>query len=422
LRRKVAKGQIPLGLKTYDVDLRVCVSSVVDPATRQRTFSGNFAADLEIGEAVFAITFDFGTVNIVNGTWHTTDGAALDLGDIAKAIGINDPLPIPAGLDLGLSAVSFGYSGTQRSFTLSAQSQHYGQVFFSASLRQSPAVFVLGVEVPLADGQLSSLPDIGKDLHCLDFMRFKQVAMLVASGAAQSFTVPVLPALPPASPGGAGASAAGPRQPAGPFAAGTPLQVGPRVTLAAVIDLHAQSDRRMGHLSSMAGQSELLLQVAIGTKVAATCTLNGSATIPTGGGQHLTLQNAAVEIAVQAAPAPVTLVQLSGSMNLKVLNTPIAASARVSITDTEAAVACTISAGQPGQSIRISIPPGLGPFAGGQHEHASGRGLRAARHESRAAGHVPAGRRGPHAKLRLRHCPRNDRRGTEPALSVVRDR
>jgi hypothetical protein len=55
-----AKGQTPLGLNTYDLDLRVNVSSAIDPTTKQRTSSGHLEADLTIGAALFVLSFDFG--------------------------------------------------------------------------------------------------------------------------------------------------------------------------------------------------------------------------------------------------------------------------------------------------------------------------------------------------------------------------
>jgi hypothetical protein len=354
-----AKGQTPLGLNTYELDLRVNVSSAVDPATKQRISSGHLEADLTIGAAPFVLSFDFGPVSDVSGSWVSIDGETLDLGDLAQAIGITDAVTIPAGLDLALVSVSFTYSATQRSFILSARSKNYGEVIFAVSFAPARPVFVLGVEVPIPNGHLFDLPGIGNDLSGLDFITFKEVAILLASGGAQTFVVPSsLPKLPPAPVG----TAPGQLNRIAPFAPGTPLLVGPSVTLAAAVIAGNQNDPRIGHLVQICSVPQLLLQVTIGTaEVVASCQLSGSATIPTGGGQHLTLQNAAVEIAVQATPVPVTLVQLTGSMNVIILNTPIAASARVSISDTEAdRLHHHRRPVRPEH--RISIPPGLGPF------------------------------------------------------------
>jgi hypothetical protein len=318
-----------------------------------------------IGEQPFIIMLDLASRGAsLAATWTSTDGSTLGFADISKALGIDAPVNIPAGLDLGLKSASFTYDATNQAFTLSAESAQFGDAFFVTARDQNGKLgFVFGVDTPHA-GHLSSLPGIGGDLKAADFLTFEQVSFLVSSGTFQNFVIPALPALPVASAQPAGqASAPGGGGKAGraitPLAGGASLQLVPGLSLAAGMTFAtASADRRMSNLAAMVGQPRLLLQATIGKDLLRFfCALTGTIWIPAGGRNRLALSNPGVEIDITGVP-PVMAVQLAGGVSFNAPGLPIAAAARMTISETEAQVACTIAAGQPAAS-QIKVP-GLG--------------------------------------------------------------
>jgi hypothetical protein len=347
------KGQIPFGLKTYEVDLRVGLDVTADPATGQRSVSGHLEADLDIGGATFTLTFDFGTVKVVKGTWRQADGSALDFRDIITAIGIDDPVVVPDGLDLGLKSAAFEYHSDAQSFTLSAESNLFGDAFLTMGKGTDGRWgVVFGVDSP-KPGKLSDLPAIGGELHPVDFIVFEQASILIASNTFQNFSVPPLPALPPPS---TASSTVQSRSIVGrtiaPIASGNVLQLAEGLSLAAMLDFaQGSTDRRMANLRSIVGQSKLLLQAAISPGgVSLFIGLAGKIYIPAGSGR-LALANPTIRIDA----APLISFQVSGGLQFSVEGTPVTATARLILSETEAQVAVSVAADQGA----LPPPPGV---------------------------------------------------------------
>lgn len=346
--------QIVIGSRAIDAIINV------DVRRHSSAFDINFNGTLQLGGAYFELTFNIGSVTDVAGTWRSTDGRTLGFADIAKALGIDAPVDVPAGLDFSLKAASFSYNATQQAFVLSAESAQFGDAFFvTARGLDGKLGFVFGVDTPHA-GHLSSLPGIGGDLKAADFLTFQQVSFLMSSGTFQSFAIPALPVLPGSQPGSPGTGVAMAGRPIAPLARGASLQLTPGLSLAAGMTFAtASSDRRMANLASIVGQPSLLLQVTLGKDLLKFfCALTGTIWIPAGGGNQLALSNPGVEIDITVVP-PVMAVQLAGGVSFNALGMPIAAAARMMISETEAQVACTLAVGQPGAASQMTVP-GLG--------------------------------------------------------------
>jgi hypothetical protein len=344
------KGTVPLGNRAYEIDLKAHVASTVD-ATGKRSFAGHLKGDLTIGNAVFAVSFDFGAGRIIRAEWRETGGSALSFTDIADALHIPHHITVPKQLDLGLKAAAFEYHAASSTFMLSAESSILGDAFFTASKDSSGRLgFVFGVDLP-HDMQLSNLPGIGTELEPADFLTITQGAVLLSSARFPSYQLPQLPALPPA----AAASAFWTPRPTGrsikPMATGATLQLTQGLSLAAIVDFAATNDVRAQNLRAITRRDQLLLQIAIGpgglTLIGA---MPGSAAIDSGK-SRLTLTQPAVRIDIGIE---VTF-QLSGGIAFTVNKTPITATARLMINESEAQVAIEIA----GQQQPLPPPPGI---------------------------------------------------------------
>lgn len=335
-------GQVPLGLKTYNLGFKVALSSDIDATTRKRGLSGHLEADLTIGNALFALNFDFGAASVVSGSWRSADGSTLHFLDIAQAIGINDAVVIPGGLDLGLKSASFDYHVTEKLFTLSAESSIFGDAFMTTATGSDGRWgFVFGVDAPQAS-HLSSIPGIGGDLHAADFLTFDQASILIASNSFKNFSIPALPKLPPQAKMQADRAIAG--RAIAPLASGTKLQLAQGLSFAMEIDFASGSaDRRLANLRSIVGGSKLLLQAAIGpSQISFFVELEGKVSIPAGGNGGLALSNPAIRIDV----LPMIAFQLSGGIGFSIQGTPVTATARLIISESEAQVAISLAADQ----------------------------------------------------------------------------
>ncbi len=349
------KGVIPLGAKSYELQTRAKLFSAVDQATGQRSFTGNLEADLQIGKAMFVVSFDFGpNAKIFKGQWRTTDGTAIGFEDIAEALGIPHTISVPQGLDLGLKSAAFEYHSADNMFMLSAESSLFGDAFFTGGKGQSGSWgFIFGVNLP-PRAKLSSLPVIGKDLKAADFLTFKQSAVMLSSTTFKNVVLPGLPALPPAQPAVStqlvAPSASG--RNVKPVAGGATLQLTPGLSLAASLDFSASSsDRKTHNLLSIVGGDELLLQVSIGQSgLSLYASLSGKVGIPSGK-TRLALTSPAIRIDLTTE----VVFQLSGGMSFVINGAQIVATARLIISETEAQVAVDISSDHGS----LPSPPGV---------------------------------------------------------------
>ncbi|HEX8110301.1 MAG TPA: hypothetical protein VF516_21365 [Kofleriaceae bacterium] len=349
-------GQIPLGPRSYELDTRVFLTSTLDPSTGQRVFTGHMEADLQIGKALFLVSYDLGAnVKTFIGRWRTSDGSTIGFNDLAEALGIEHTISVPDGLDLGLQAASFEYHAADNFFTLAAESSHHGDAFFTAGKGQTGTWgFVFGIDFP-PKAKLSSLPVIGSDLKVADFLTFQQFAILLSSTTFKNYTLPVLPPLPAPSPSatspGVGRLVGG--RSVKPIAAGASLQVSPGLSLAAMLDLAASSsDARMRNLASIVGKPELLVQVTMGESgVSLFIALAGAVSIPAGGTSKLTLGSPAMLIVLSTE----IVFQLVGSIELSVNGAAVDATVRMILDESEAQVTVDIS----GDHGSLPSPPGV---------------------------------------------------------------
>jgi hypothetical protein len=349
-------GTLPFGSKSYDLETRAFLSSTVDPATGLRSFVGHFEADLEVGNALFVVSYDFGpTAKTIIGRWRSEDDSTIGFNDLAELLGIEHTVSVPKELDLGLKAASFEYHVADSNFTLSAESTKFGDAFFSAGKGQTGSLgFVFGVDFP-PKAKLSSLPVIGNDLKAADFLTFKQAAVLLASTTLRNYTIPILPPL-PSTPPVAGTPWTG-RVVSGrtvkPIASGATLQLSPGLSVAGALDFAGSSDdHKTSNLLSIVGADELLLQVTIGqTGLSLFAELAGNVGIPTGGNSRLALTNPAIRIDLTTE----TVFQLSGGMKVSINGANIVATARLIIDESEAQVAIDIS----GDHSSLPPPPGV---------------------------------------------------------------
>lgn len=348
-------GQIPFGTKSYSVNTRANLLSSVNSSTGQRSFTGGMTANLQIGKALFVVSFDFGPgAKVFKGQWRSTDGTSVGFADIAEALGIPHAVTVPQGLDLGLKSASFEYRSADSTFILAAESRLFGDAFFTAGKGQSGGWgFIFGVNFP-PQAKLSSLPVIGNDLKAADFLTFKQSAVMLASTTFKNVVLPALPALPPQQIPGAAQSLniPSPGRTVKPVASGATLQLNPGLSLAATLDFGASSgDAKTKNLQSIVGGDELLLQISMGQAgLSLYASLSGKVGIPSGAGK-LALTNPAVRIDLTT----VVVFQLSGGMSFVINGAKIVATARLIISETEAQVAVDIS----GDHGSLPSPPGV---------------------------------------------------------------
>jgi hypothetical protein len=264
---------------------------------------------------------------------------------------------VPKQLDLGLKAASFEYQSVGSTFVLSAESTSFGDAFFTAGKDQGGQMgFVFGVDLP-ANLKLSSLPGIGEHLKPADFLTFKQGAILISTGDFPAYQLPALPALPPAALATATPWTA--RFTSGraikPVATGATLKLTTSgLSLAAIVDFTATSDVRAKNLRGIAGADQMMLQVSIGGGLQLMGALAGAAYVA-GGKSKISVSQPRVEIDC----GPEVTFQLSGGVNFTVgrppNGTPVTATARIVINETEAQVAVEIS----GQQKPLPPPPGI---------------------------------------------------------------
>jgi hypothetical protein len=352
------KGTVPFGDRSFDVDLKAYISSTVD-ATGKRSFAGHLEGDLTIGKADFVVSFDFGpAAKVFKASWRNADGSTLSFTDIADALHIPHGADVPKELDLRLKAASFEYQSAASTLALSAESVSFGDAFFTAGKDQSGKMgFVFGVDLP-ANLKLSSLPGIGERLKPADFLTFKQGAIVISAGNFPSYQLPALPALPPAA--SATATPWTARFASGraikPVATGATLQLTTSgLSLAVIVDFAATSDVRAKNLRGIARADEMMLQLSIGGGgLKLIGALAGAASVA-GGKSKLSLSQPRVEIDC----GPEVTFQLSGGVNFTVgrapNSTPVTATARLVINESEAQVAVEIS----GQQKPLPPPPGI---------------------------------------------------------------
>lgn len=346
-------GQIPLGLKSYQLETQAYLSSAAGMG--QRVFSGHLEADLQIGKALFVVAYDFGPgAKTITGRWRSEDGSTLGFNDLAEALGIPHDVSVPQGLDLGLRAATFEYRAADGYFTLSAESALFGDAFFTAGKGQDGKLgFVFGVEFPPM-AKLSSLPVIGNDLKAADFLSFRQAAIIIASNTFKNFVLPTLPPLPVQTPASVGPwrGMIGGRT-LKPLVTGATLQLAPGLALVADLDFSgATHDRKLQNLQSILGQTQLLLQATLGQRdLSLFIALQGKVGIPTGKNSKLALANPGVRIDLTTE----TVFQLSGELDLTINGAKIVATARLIIDESEAEVAINIS----GDHGSLPPPPGI---------------------------------------------------------------
>ncbi len=345
-------GQIPLGLKSYELAIQAAISSTVDQASGTRNLSGHLEGDLQIGKALFDAAYDFGPgAKTITGQWTSTDGTGLQFGEIAEALGLESGVSAPDGLDLGLKSASFKFLEADDQFNLSAETTHFGDAFFTAGKTQSSGWgFVFGVDFPPAS-RLSALPVVGKDLKAADFLTFQQAGILLATAALKDYALPSLPPLPTPAPAAQSIrkSGQGGGRSVKPIAQGTPLQVPQGMSFVAVIDLIASSgDRKTKNLHSIVAKDELVLQVTVAqTGLSLFIELAGTVGIPTGGKSKLALADPTLRIDLTTE----IVFQLYGGLHFSINRAPITARARLIIDESEAQVTAAISAD------RSPLPP-----------------------------------------------------------------
>jgi hypothetical protein len=348
------KGEILLGVHTYHLEQRIILSSTIDPGTRKRTVTGHFEAELEIGDAIFTLTYDFGPVKVVTGQWRDTDGSTLDFRDIAKAIADDGDVNTPDGLDLGLKSASFSYDFDAKSFILSGESTTFGDAFFTMKKSNGGGWgFIFGID-SRHSGKLSALPVIGKDLHAVDSITFENVSLLVASESFAGFSVPPLPPLPTPSTSSGGQTEQGlaTGRIITPIVSGATLQLQKGFSLAATLDFtRGSTDGRIHRLDDIIATDELLLQVTIAAKDVSLF-ISLSEKIYVGGGRgRLALSKPTVRI--QAGTD--LEFQVAGGLLFTVDSTLVNATASLSLSETEAQVAVSLAADQGA----LPAPPGV---------------------------------------------------------------
>ncbi|MEM9735677.1 MAG: hypothetical protein AAF908_03610 [Pseudomonadota bacterium] len=272
------EGDVPLGLKHYKVGLSLSLEGKRN-TSGGHDLSGALAAELIIGDQDVRVTFRFGEITEVTGSWQTVDGENLTFADITEAIGIEGALPLPNGLDAGLTSIAFSFkTGSDGgTFALAAAAAHLGDSYLTAGKDdQGKWTAVAGIEI---DGvhHLSDLPVVGKDLGGADFLTFTRIGLMVSLGKFEAYAMPPLPPLP-----GAGLKVA-------PIAAKTPVQATMALSYIMEIDLGTGStDKRIGNLAHFikpdsAGQKDLDLVmqgVLSDTGLMITGFVDGSVVIP----------------------------------------------------------------------------------------------------------------------------------------------
>nr|WP_169717678.1 DUF6603 domain-containing protein [Sporomusa silvacetica] len=172
-------------------------SEVIDNV---RKMTGYVEGDLNIGSSVFTVRYDMGQdQNVFCGSWQCKEGESLGVADLAGVFGLTVDSP-PPELDLALKSAAFYYypaaTAKPSRMVLAAQSVNYGEAFFvTANTRDNVRGAVLGVDYR-GDLNLSDLPVIGQQLHCVDCVTLQEIRIFVASAAFDNFQVPDLPSLP----------------------------------------------------------------------------------------------------------------------------------------------------------------------------------------------------------------------------------
>lgn len=348
-------GTLPFGDVSYDLATRAFITSATDPATGRRGYVGNLEADLEIGNALFTLTYDFGpSPSIIAGRWRAGAGESIGVQDLLDAFGIDAILTVPDGLDLGLTSVSFDYHTADKRFTISAESRLFGDAFITIGKdARGKWGVVFGVDIP-ARAKLSAIPGIGSAFAAADRLTFTRMAVMLSSATLPNYTPPALPGLPAPTP----SSAFPPRLQAGrsptPTANGVTLQLPPGLSLAAALDFATSgaNDPSLRNMQGLVGVSELVMQAtANASGVSLFIGLDGKIGIPTGTGSRLTLGNASLAFTMSLVP----VYQMSGALGFRVFGTPVEATARLMVAPTQAQVSLSVSS----SAGSLPSPPGM---------------------------------------------------------------
>ena len=342
-------GMFPLGLMAYELESTVALTSVLSP-NGQRNLSGLAQASMKVGSASFSLSYDFGgTARVVRGQWLNPGGESLQLTDITQLLGAGSLKQVfadaPASsildaFDFSLTAAAFEYHCQDGTFTLSAQSARYGDLFLSGGKQQAGRWGLLfALELP-PGSKPSSIPVIGSSLAATDAIDFKRTVLLLSSASFNNYTLPALPQLPTSSG----------RRTVQPIGANAVLQVTPGASVVAVMDLSG-GDTKARNFASVVGQDEIFLQISAGHgDVSLSAGLTGSVGIPTGG-SRLVLTNPALRIDL----AKELVFQISGRLAFSINGCQVLSTVRLIVDESEAEVAITISS----DTGELPPPPGM---------------------------------------------------------------
>lgn len=324
------------------------LTSSVD-ATGRRALAGWMEGDLVIGDSTFTLRYELGQAShVFRASWEQAASAQpLGINTLLAAIGA-DALEIPAGVDLGLRRVYFEYQAETGSFTVVADSATYGEAFLVATrppeTRTGGWSYVFGLQYHSA--KLSQVPVLGSALGAADVFSFRELGILAASADVAKFTLPQLPPLT------TGDGAAAPART--PVAAGTTVAVPKGITFIGVIGL---SDGGGG--GAVSGLRQVLpgdtLTITAGYDATAsefelTGILDGSVTIPTGGGSDLRIGNAQVKLQL-----PDLAITILGTLDFSLDHHAVTVTPRLSITETSLEGTVSVEIGDGGWNAPMGI-------------------------------------------------------------------
>jgi len=347
----LTKASVPLCNVNLDLDARVTCSSDVDPQTGKRRFGGSFTADLNIGHAVFELSYVFGkAVHVIEGHWAQGTGKPVSIDDLLATLGVPNSLQLPHDIDFLLKEISFAYNVTKEVLTATVDSVSLGEgfiqigkIFDNTAKEENQTVsesweVIFGLMLP-ETWRFSDIPGrVGHVLSPFDFLAFEHGCLIISTLALGSFTIPSLPA-------GKGLTLSL----ANVDKSGMKLVEG--VNLGCTIDFNQHtSDPRMGHLGAILPEPKLLLACQIDGKhdaVDLEAKLQGEVVISGKGSDSLAFGDAALKL----TSSPLSF-SVSGDMQIPFSvssgKETIYAIGRIGITDAEIEAMLEVSASLPG--------------------------------------------------------------------------
>ncbi len=347
LRATVNAAKLPFG-GDAESKTRIYLDSRRDPQSRRKQLSGHFESDLNIGDALFLVRYEFGPqAKLYRGEWRTVGDESLSPLDVLRALGIRDGLDVPEELDVQLIRAGFEYEPAHRRFTFSAASRSYGDAFLTVGTDDAGrTAFVFGLDFP-PNSRLSDLPVVGRHFRAANFLNFQRAALMISGGNFSNYRVPQLPPLTVDET----ASSTGGTRPVQPVGGGANLELSPGLSLAAVVDL-AEGDARAKNLAAMLPAARLTVQLSFArNSLYAFTRLNGTLAIPSVRDPWLQLENPSLKITVLPQP----LFELGTEMNFTVNGKDFDAMLRLILSTTGAAVTAVLK----GNDGTLPPPPGI---------------------------------------------------------------